>query len=409
MNSFERIQLNGWRQFGNLEIDLTSRVTVITGANGTGKTSLLNVLSRHFGWNFSFVTAPFLSKRTRRRIYTDILNDFYYESNSRLGAKPVGSISYSNGAVCDLKVPATGDDGVPQYQIQYDNPQIVPGLHVPSHRSPSSYQAVGSIPTSPKTHQQFYQEFQQVLLSSISGAKSQNPGLILKQSLISLAVFGYGNEAVQENDHYRELFEGFQRILRALLPPELGFKRLEVRVPDVVLVTETGDFSLDAMSGGISSIFGLAWQIHMSGIDQGGCTVLVDEPENHLHPQMQRSLLPRLREAFPNYRFIVATHSPFIITSDEKAAVYGLRYAGDRRVYAERLSRADLSASPERVLQDVLDVPLSLPIWVEERIRAVLSNHPNPTKESAGLILEELRRAGLERALAGYQARPEAR
>ncbi|WP_419836937.1 AAA family ATPase [Streptomyces brasiliscabiei] len=50
-----------------------------------------------------------------------------------------------------------------------------------------------------------------------------------------------------------------------------------------------------------------------------------DEPENHLHPSMQRTLVPTLLAAFPNVRFIVATHSPFVVTSTREAYVYALR------------------------------------------------------------------------------------
>lgn len=42
---------------------------------------------------------------------------------------------------------------------------------------------------------------------------------------------------------------------------------------------------------------------------------LLDEPEQHLHPVWQRSLLPALRELSPSTRFIVATHSPHVLDS----------------------------------------------------------------------------------------------
>jgi predicted ATP-binding protein involved in virulence len=173
--------------------------------------------------------------------------------------------------------------------------------------------------------------------------------MVLKQSLISLALFGFGNEVVRENREYKELFEGFQQILSIILPASIGFKSIEIRMPDVVLVTESGDFSLDAMSGGVSSLFGIAWQIHMYGADKGSCTVIIDEPENHLHPSMQRTLLPSLEKAFPNYRFIIATHSPFIVTSNQNANVFGLFHNQEKRIVSEHLEHADLASSPDRV------------------------------------------------------------
>ncbi|RON58961.1 AAA family ATPase [Pseudomonas frederiksbergensis] len=43
--------------------------------------------------------------------------------------------------------------------------------------------------------------------------------------------------------------------------------------------------------------------------------VIIDELDIHLHPAWQRSIVPALKEAFPNVQFIAASHSPQIIGS----------------------------------------------------------------------------------------------
>lgn len=45
--------------------------------------------------------------------------------------------------------------------------------------------------------------------------------------------------------------------------------------------------------------------------------VLIDEIELHLHPGWQQTVLPSLREIFPNTQFIVSTHSPQVLSSIE--------------------------------------------------------------------------------------------
>lgn len=50
--------------------------------------------------------------------------------------------------------------------------------------------------------------------------------------------------------------------------------------------------------------------------------VLIDEAENHLHPQWQRKLIPIIKKHFPNLQLIVATHSPFVLSSVSNARVY---------------------------------------------------------------------------------------
>ena len=46
----KRLQIQSWRQFRDLDIEFHARLTIITGGNGAGKTTVLNLLSRHFGW-----------------------------------------------------------------------------------------------------------------------------------------------------------------------------------------------------------------------------------------------------------------------------------------------------------------------------------------------------------------------
>ncbi len=52
--------------------------------------------------------------------------------------------------------------------------------------------------------------------------------------------------------------------------------------------------------------------------------VLIDEPETHLHLSLQYQVLPILTKLFPNVQFIVATHSPAVISSIKNVTVFDL-------------------------------------------------------------------------------------
>ncbi|MBF4281083.1 OLD family endonuclease, partial [Vibrio anguillarum] len=120
-------------------------------------------------------------------------------------------------------------------------------------------------------------------------------------------------------------------------------------IPEVVLVTKSGDFSIDAASGGVASIIGIAWQIYMFAQKKDKYVITIDEPENHLHPSMQRELIPNLIKAFPDAQFIIATHSPFIIGSSKESAVYALTYNEDNRVCSRKLDLIDKSGGATKV------------------------------------------------------------
>lgn len=70
---------------------------------------------------------------------------------------------------------------------------------------------------------------------------------------------------------------------------------------------------LDRLSSGQLSLFAFAGPLIFR--DQPADIVLIDEPEQHLHVQWQRLLIPALRELSPTSQFFVATHSTEILDS----------------------------------------------------------------------------------------------
>lgn len=164
-------------------------------------------------------------------------------------------------------------------------------------------------------------------------------------------------------------FEGFRDVLRLMLPPSLGFDDLEVRDYEIVFSCNSGadEFLLETASGGISALIDIAWQIFMFDTDaKEPFAVVIDEVENHLHPSMQRTLLPNLLSAFPHAKFIVTTHSPLIVTSVEDASVYALRYDQSKKVRSYLLDFKTEVKNAVDVLDEVLGVSTTIPPWAVE-------------------------------------------
>ena len=364
MTKFAALEVAGWRQFHSVQIDFHSRATVITGANGSGKTTLLSILSQHFGWAPVFIGTLRIDRRGARKYFSGF-NDTITE-----GSVDVGKVTYDDRAVATLQAPTEGAS----FKVRIRNPKAVPGVYITSHRPVYSYQPVTQIPTEVEAGEQLFNQYLDNLRQFYQpNARIQSPSHRLKASLISLAMFGYGNQVVTPNEEARATFEGFSEVLRRVLPSDLRFHRIAIRMPEVILETGTGDFSLDAASGGIAALVDVAWQIYMRSRSDVTFTVLMDEPENHLHPSLQRSVLPGLLTAFPQAQFIVATHNPFVVTSVRDSNVIVLDFI-DGRVESTNLQDVDRSATANQVLTDVLGVPFPVPLWVEDEVERIVTS-----------------------------------
>src|SRR4030042_1429040 len=135
---FLQIKLHEWRQFNNIQIDFDNQMTILTGENGTGKTTILNILSRHFGWNSQFISTLLpISKKLGKYVWSDVWEAISSDLDIKPGSSEVGSIRYQNGQECKLMVQLSGNQA--QYNPQYSNQQTVFGLHIPSHQPAFTY------------------------------------------------------------------------------------------------------------------------------------------------------------------------------------------------------------------------------------------------------------------------------
>jgi hypothetical protein len=127
-------------------------------------------------------------------------------------------------------------------------------------------------------------------------------------------------------------FDDFQDALREIYDCrelKLQFSRNDLSVKIEMPGRES--FSLLEMADGYRAFFDIYMELLLRlDIEVGKveydtpAIALIDEIETHLHVELQKRVLPFLTRIFPNVQFIVATHSPFVITSLENAVVFDL-------------------------------------------------------------------------------------
>lgn len=96
------------------------------------------------------------------------------------------------------------------------------------------------------------------------------------------------------------------------------------------IIEEPGkeSYTLNTLSSGYSAILHIITELIMRMLaakaplyDIQGI-VMIDEIDVHLHISLQKKIFKFLTELFPNIQFIITTHSPFVINSIDNAIVY---------------------------------------------------------------------------------------
>lgn len=128
-------------------------------------------------------------------------------------------------------------------------------------------------------------------------------------------------------------FKQFETTLRKIFDDEsleLIFDRASFNYN--IVTKGKGLFNLNQLSDGYAAFLSIVSELMMRmdkkfevirPYDLQGI-VLIDEVETHLHIDLQKKILPFLTSFFPKIQFIVTTHSPFVLSSIDNAVIYDL-------------------------------------------------------------------------------------
>lgn len=409
----ERLWFRDFRGLQQVELDLPEQpIIVFVGANGAGKTSVLEGASILLSW----LGARLRSENTRGVQIDD--EDVHNEASEaeigirfRLGGKVAEWIVVKTmrGRAVRVRSKLEGLKGLAKpirEQMRYE-----PGrTSVPLLAYYPVTRAVLDIPLKTK-RERAYDQF-----DAYDGAFTGDQRNRSTTSLSSFRTFfewfrireDLENEARLREDpaHRDRELEAVRQAVERLMS---GFQNLHVRrkPPLRMVVTKggqelavnqlsDGEKCLLALVGDLARRFALANPADPNPLDGSG-VVLIDELELHLHPKWQHQVIERLTAAFPRCQFLITTHSPAVMSHVENGAAFLLRNEeGTVRHY--RLDDT-FGHDANALLEDVFGAPPRVGA-IEDEIQRLFRLIDDEQTEEARALLTTLReRVGQDPAL----------
>lgn len=320
------INIEKLRHLSNIVISLNPEQRqhlIITGKNGSGKTSLLVALQKYLRainedkLNYLMEDCiPGLQKAEEK------LNKAKTEKEKyEIKTKP--SYEYY------IKVIKQYADGV---KVSFNNCEYLESLYAQGDFITAYF------PANRKTQIVRAQGVEDIKLSEAYAVNSQ-PGQLLHKYMVHLKTqqaYARNEGDLVTVDRIQSWFDRFVEALQILLDDdsielEYDYKEYDFKIHE----SGRNPFGLDELSDGYSSVVQIVsdmilrmdknWLLgdRISQYDIEGI-VLIDEIETHLHIALQKKIMPFLTEFFPRIQFIVTTHSPYILSSLANVKVYDL-------------------------------------------------------------------------------------
>ncbi|QHS62377.1 AAA family ATPase [Chitinophaga agri] len=149
-------------------------------------------------------------------------------------------------------------------------------------------------------------------------------------------------------------------------------------------------YTLNQLSDGYSAILSIITELILRMDNRGTRNydiegiVLIDEIETHLHIELQKKILPFLTSFFPKIQFIVTTHSPFVLSSIENTIICDL----EKKIVTDDLSGYSYDTLIESYFEaDKYSTVLKNKMQEYERLMAM-----NSLNDSEKIQLQELKR-----------------
>ena len=292
---------------------------IITGKNGSGKTSLLNALVEFFQLirndkNLSFLKSREDLSRNKQMLINykrNNLEDLLRQVERNINALQKTIISTYGKLEPEF-------DNLLEISRMIQNGNFLFAFYAANRKT------VVKIPKNPEKPNLYP-------VLDIKESKQSEFLKFLVDLKIQEALARNENE-IADADKIKYWFDKFEELLAEIFEGSKVSLNFNYKDYSFTINQDGREFGFNQLSDGYSAIIDIIADLILKMQNQDSLTrayekegiVLIDEIETHLHLELQRLILPMLTRVFPNIQFIVTTHSPFVLSSIKNAVAYDL-------------------------------------------------------------------------------------
>ncbi|HLR13417.1 MAG TPA: AAA family ATPase [Burkholderiaceae bacterium] len=312
------------------------KLTVIVGENGSGKTSIIDSITKLLTWFASRFIKP--NNRGTHLLDTDT------HVNTTDYAQVAGQFSLNPETTFSLSLVRPQDGWAGEYASELQATTVLGHIYrlLAEHDTSQvlPFFACYPVERSSRTLSQHVAESQ--IQRSLQSRFKVYANILNLQARSSTFIERYielSNLADHNPQQYQKKREQVDAAIESAVPfvSDIRVDRVkgnaELRVRNFgsdINFTQLsqGQKTLAAMVGGIALRM-MALNPHMSNPLSAQGIILIDEIDLHLHPSLQQRIIPSLVKTFSGVQWIITTHSPHVLSTIDNRAIRIIRFEND--------------------------------------------------------------------------------